>query len=217
MPAEICDTLLAPVRGLHPQPLSTAAVALAWSWIGANSLLLAVAIRACWPRPGLAPEPWFALALPCRLSWVETTSATAGSQTVNADLRAISEAGVELRLRGPGRLASVEQLQLRIPGLPSLPLRLEAISQTNWLGRAGLRAGSGPLVGGYWEGLSPAQRERLHTFLYCRPGVWPERRAPLEPLAWLAVLGGLLKGGRAETWFQRSLIKQAAANGGAWD
>ncbi|MEB3362044.1 MAG: glycosyltransferase [Synechococcaceae cyanobacterium] len=211
--------LLAPVRGLHPQPLSTAAVALAWSWIGANSLLLTVAIRACWPRPGLAPEPWFALALPCRLSWVEGTSGTTGLQSVNADLRAISEAGVELRLRRPGRFASVEQLQLRIPGLPSLPLRLEAESQTGWLGRAGLPAGAGsePLVGGRWEGLSPAQRERLHTFLYCRPGVWPERRAPLEPLAWLAVLGALIQGGRAETWFQRSLVQQAAAKSGAWD
>jgi hypothetical protein len=205
--------LLSPGRGLHPQPLSTATLALAWSWIGANSLLLAVAIRACWPRPGLAPEPWFALALPCRLSWVAGTSAAADVQSVNADLLAISEAGAELRLRGPGRLPAEGRLLLRIPGLPPLPWRLGAEGRPGWR-RLGRRAGR--LVGGRWEGLSPAERERLHAFLYCRPGVWPDRHAPLEPLAWLAVLGGVFAGGRTETWFRRSLIQQAAAESGAW-
>jgi cellulose synthase (UDP-forming) len=60
--------------------------------------------------------------------------------------------------------------------------------------------------------LSPPQRERLQLFLYCRPGVWPERQAPLEPLALLAVFARLLVGCRSETWFRRSLIEQAVVN-----
>ncbi|MFO0016677.1 MAG: glycosyltransferase [Synechococcaceae cyanobacterium] len=212
---------------LHPQPLTPATTALVWSWIGANSLLLAAAIRTCWPRPGLAPEPWFALALPCRLSWVAAVgpdAAEASRQVMDADLEAISEAGVELKLNGPGQLPSDGGLQVLLPGLPPLPLRLAAASRPGGLGLGlgglgRLTGGDGGLtrggqairrVGGFWEGLSPSQSEQLQMFLYCRPGVWPERRAPLEPLGLLVVFARLLVGCRSETWFRRSLIEQAA-------
>ena len=206
--------MLAPVAGRTLQPLPMAAAALAWSWIGTNSLLLALAIRACWSRPGLAPEPWFALRSPCQVSWSDAAGAApARLQATNAELQAISEAGVELRLRGPVQLPSDRPLTLHVPGLPPLPLRLAAEAPMAWWRGRGLRAGGGAVrqVGGCWQALTAAQRQRLEAFLYSRPGAWPQLRAPFEPLALLVVVGRLLVSWRGETWFRRSLIKQAAA------
>ena len=218
--------LLAPAAGPTLQPLSAATATLAWSWIGANSLLLALAIRACWPRPGQAPEPWFALRLPCQLSWSDAAGAApARLQASNAELQAISEAGVELRLQDPVQLPSDRPLTLHVPGLPPLPLRLAAEARhvrrrglglprgQGWRRGRGLRAGAGAVrhVGGCWQALTAAQRQSLQAFLYSRPGAWPQLRAPFEPLALLVVLGRLLVSWRAETWFRRSLIKQSAA------
>lgn len=218
--------LLAPAAGPTLQPLSAATATLAWSWIGVNSLLLALAIRACWPRPGLAPEPWFALRLPCQLGWSDGAGAApARLQATNAELQAISEAGVELRLQDPVQLPSDRPLTLHVPGLPPLPLRLAAEARhvwrrglglprgQGWRRGRGLRAGAGAVrqVGGCWQALTAAQRQSLQAFLYSRPGAWPQLRAPFEPLALLVVLGRLLVSWRAETWFRRSLIKQSAA------
>jgi cellulose synthase (UDP-forming) len=212
--------LLAPPAGPTLQPLSPATATLAWSWIGANSLLLALAIRACWPRPGLAPEPWFALRLPCQLGWSDAAGAAPDRlRATNVELQAISETGVELRLRGPVQLPPNRPLTLHVPGLPPLPLRLAAEAPhagrrgLGWPSGLGWRARSGAVrrVGGCWQALSAAERQRLQAFLYCRPGAWPQRRAPFEPLALLVVLGRLVVSWRGETWFRRSLIEQAAA------
>ena len=85
--------LLRPAMGAVLAPLSPATLAVSLVWAALNLLLLSLALRACFDRPGLAPLPWFRLRLPCTLR--------SGGTTAEAQLEAISEAGVELRLGAP--------------------------------------------------------------------------------------------------------------------
>ncbi|MFM7635079.1 MAG: hypothetical protein ACKO7Z_05755, partial [Cyanobacteriota bacterium] len=90
-------------------------------------------------------------------------------------------------------------LTLQLPRLPPLPVCVE-VRQRQRLGCT-------------WGALSDRQREQLQSHLYRRPNLWPIRRAPLEPLALLVVLGRLLIGCRTETWFCRSALPQQPAQG----
>ncbi|QPN63455.1 glycosyltransferase [Synechococcus sp. CBW1004] len=85
-------------------------------------------------------------------------------------------------------------LDLQVEGLERLPLQLTA--------RLGRR------LGAHWGPLSAAQRQALFRFLYSRDGLWPQRKAPPEPLALVVVLQRWLLGCRPECWFRRSLIPQ---------
>jgi cellulose synthase (UDP-forming) len=205
-------TLLRPAADVNLSSLSQATLGLSLSWIAVNTLLLGLAIRACIHRGGHTPLPWFALQLPCQLR----RRAPGGAEPeLSARLEAISEAGVELRLAAPprtaGSLAEIPSCgaiwELRLPGLPWLPLQIQATRERQLDLAAGLR------LGGLWDGLSPEQQERLEAWLYRRPDLWPQRRAPLEPLALLVVLARLIQGCPEEGWFRRSLVPQQAPDG----
>jgi cellulose synthase (UDP-forming) len=170
------------------EPLSGATVAVSLLWAGLNTLLLLLAVRACFDRPGLSERPWFALPLSCRLR--------SGAWSAAADLRAISEVGAELGLAAPP--PGDGALLLEMPGLPPLPLQPLAVDR----GRRRLR------LGGRWGPLPEGQRQALRRFLYGRPGLWPQRPAPAEPLALAVVLLRLLRGPGPEGWFHRSLMPQ---------
>jgi len=170
------------------EPLSAATLSVSLIWAGLNTLVLLLALRACFDRPGLSELPWFALHLPCRLR--------AGALSTAADLQAISEAGAELRLAGPPPTDG--DLLLELPGLPPLPLHPLAVD----------RRRPGVLLGGRWPPLPDGQRQALRRFLYGRPDLWPLRPAPPEPLALAVVLARLLRGPGPEGWFRRSLMPQ---------
>jgi cellulose synthase (UDP-forming) len=150
--------LLRPALGAALAPLSGATLALNLLWAALNLLMLALALRACFDRPGLSELPWFALALPCQLR--------RGSEEQTAQLEAISETGVELRLAPSlsGFLPDLQPLELALPGLPPLPLQPLARHR----GR----------LGAHWGPCSNEQLLTLRRFLYSREGVWPVRRAP---------------------------------------
>jgi cellulose synthase (UDP-forming) len=176
-------------------PLSTATLAVTLSGLGFSILLLLLALRACCDRPGLSEQPWFALPLFCHL--------LIGSRRGGADVLAISESGVELRLDPVSAEAwadrdAADPVLLELPGLPVLPLLP--------LVRAHRR--DPPLLGGVWGSLSEEQRQALRRFLFGRPGLWPVRRAPFEPLALARVPFCLLRSLRPEDWFRRSLLPQ---------
>ena len=185
--------LLRPTLGSALEAVSSATLALSLVWAALNLLMLALALRACFDRPGVSELPWFALRLPCRLRQGDASQA--------AELEAISEAGVELRLSAPvgecgfgSEGGDPQPLALELPGLPTLPLQPQAHRRER--------------LGAHWGACGDHQRQALHRFLYSREGVWPLRRAPAEPLALAVVLGRLLVGCRPEAWFRRSLIPQ---------
>ncbi|KEF42256.1 MAG: glycosyl transferase [Cyanobium sp. CACIAM 14] len=180
--------LLAGQGGTLPVPAATVGVALGWSLL--NGLLLLLAIRSCWDRPGSDGIPWFALPLPLRLRH------RGGSGM--ARLQAISGYGAEIVLERDAAAeipASAEGFTLE-GLLPGTPLPFLPVAR---------RAGA---VGGLWGPLTPSQRDRLDTLLYRREGLWPTLRAPFEPLTLPLVLVRLLQPVRPEGWFQRSLIPQ---------
>ena len=237
--------LLRPAMGAALAPLSTATLTVSLVWAALNLLLLSLALRACFDRPGLSALPWFRLHLPCRVH--------EGERETEAELEAISEMGVELRLPeawssdltlpvaagaeaqatamlgmvyrpappaerpSPGEAVRGDRsgagqtpasthpdpplqsrpelwLDLRVDGLERLPL-LPIARRTRRLGA-------------HWGPLSAAQRLALFRFLYSREGLWPQRKAPPEPLALVVVLQRWLLGRRPESWFRRSLIPQ---------
>ncbi len=85
-------------------------------------------------------------------------------------------------------------LDLQVDGLERLPLQPTA--------RRGRR------LGAHWGPLNAAQQQALFRFLYSREGLWPQRKAPPEPLALVVVLQRWLFGCPPESWFRRSLMPQ---------
>jgi cellulose synthase (UDP-forming) len=170
-------------------PVSASTLAVGVSWALLNALLLLAALRCCRDRPRSSATPWLAWRQPVQLNGLP------------AELRAISEEGLELRLANdpaashpaaspwtPGRT----ELELRLANGGSWPVRLESRS--------------GPHLGCRWCPLSDSQRQQLHQLLYQRSGQWPSRRAPAEPLALAATLLRLLRPMPPESWFQRSTL-----------
>lgn len=86
------------------------------------------------------------------------------------------------------------RLDLRQEGLEHLPLQVVV--------RRGRQ------LGVRWGVLDAAQQQALLRVLYRRDGLWPQRRAPLEPLGLLVVLQRFLLGSGPEGWFRRSLMPQ---------
>jgi cellulose synthase (UDP-forming) len=157
---------------------ATLAVVLAWGLL--NALLLLAALRCCHDRARSSAIPW--------LAWGEAVTLNGRP----ARLTALSEAGAELQLQAPLNDPPGSSLELVSSDGQRWPLQLER--------REGL------LLGGRWGDLSELQRDALHRRLYRRPGQWPVRRAPAEPLALLALLLRLLRPRGRDSWFRRSLM-----------
>ncbi len=185
-------------------PLASWPLALAWGLI--NALLLLAACRICRDRPGLAPVPWFAPQRQQAALWVD------GRCGLWVQVLRLSEQGVELRLPASGvssaRAAALAALAgeggrvvLQLPrGYGNDPLVLPLQLQVQ---RRGWRRCQ---WGCLWGPLTPGQGHALQDWLYRRPGLWPLRRAPWEPLAILAALVRLLRPPAPETWFRRSAL-----------
>jgi cellulose synthase (UDP-forming) len=177
----------------------TRALGLTWGSLSVATLL--VAVRLCWDRPGSEAVPWFTPG-----GWGgrgEAVVVRSREGSLEAELLAISETGLELRV--PGTSAPTRG-QLVWPGRMSeaLPIALAATRPDR----------HGMLMGARWDGLSAAQREVLQGFLYRRPELWPTRLAPFEPRAWLEVLGQLLRPVPAQGWFRRSVVPMATRGSG---
>jgi cellulose synthase (UDP-forming) len=175
------------LRGTAPIALasvsaSTLAVGVGWALL--NALLLLAGLGCGRDRPRSSATPWLA----------RRESVCLDGRP--AQLRAISEDGVELQLSDGEAAhhwaAGGGALQLNLADGDGWPVRIAARS--------------GPRLGCSWGPLSESQRIRLHQLLYQRSGQWPTRRAPAEPLALAATLLRLGRAMPAETWFQRSLI-----------
>ena len=174
--------------------LSVTTLVIIWFWSLLNAVLLLAAIRICSDRSRAdevitqSPVPWFSL----------QQQALLAQRPVR--VTAISEHGVELQQSGDeGSLPRplLEQTQiLQLPagrrGVLRLPVRLHHSKASK--------------LGCVWATLTPAQHDDLHWWLYRRPGLWPQRRAPLEPLSFLVLVWRLLRPMRPEGWFQRSMV-----------
>jgi len=152
------------------------------AWGGLTLLGLLVALRACRDPAAGDPSPWLALPLQALLRGVDHTGQP---MELRVAIEALSETGVVL---APGTLPAdgiTEWLELKlinIPALPSLPLALQAPSGTHlrWA----------------WERGPAGAREQFLGWLYGRPGAWPQRQAPPEWRALLALLQRLISPGR---------------------
>ncbi|MEB3350223.1 MAG: glycosyltransferase [Cyanobacteriota bacterium] len=172
-------------------------------WIGLTVVLLLLAMRACWQRPGDGSAPWFALHQPLVLSG-------AGVEPQPARLQAISEAGAELELCAGVEGPLPDELRLAVLRADGSG---EVLLELGWQPRVRRRGGR---WGGVWcaaggGALAAAERRRLEAFLYQRPGLWPSPRAPWELRALPRALLRLLRPPRPEGWFDRSLIAQCSA------
>jgi cellulose synthase (UDP-forming) len=182
-----------------------ALVALGLAWALVNGLLILAACRACWDRPREDAVPWFA---PVLVGWL---AEGAGHQPL--DVCAISEVGCEVRLwlarKGSDQRwregATPQVLRLDHPLLGCDPWPVRCVRQATRRGWGGSGRTEWRL-GFRWGALSPAQEERLRTFLYRRPGLWPTLPAPWDPLALLVVGRRLVERIQPETWFSRSLM-----------
>jgi len=190
-------------------------VVLGLTWSLLNGLLLLAASRACWDRPREDGVPWLAPALG---GW-GLTAAGVRPLVVSA----ISERGCEVRLSlescsdggGAGSWAEPARVCLDHPLLCQdlWPVRCECRAPLgrrpggSWaLGRRAEVRETGVWLGLRWDALTPDQVDRLQTYLYRRPGLWPTLPAPWDPLA-LAVMGRrLLQRIPPESWFSRSVM-----------
>jgi cellulose synthase (UDP-forming) len=172
-------------------------VGLVWALL--NSVLLLAACRACWDRPRDDALPWLA---PSLAGWL--VGAGPGGEAP-LEVQAISEVGCEVRLgNGLGQAAPVA-LRLDHPLLIADPWPVRLVCEAR-AGRWGRGPGSELRLGLRWGALSPAQRERLHTYLYRRPGLWPTLAAPWDPLVLLVVARRLCERIQPEGWLSRSLL-----------
>jgi len=177
---------LAPGRGVG----AGGAGWLGLGWAGLTLLGLVVALRACWDPPQADPTPWLGLTLPAVLD----------GQPVQ--VRALSETGAELESLDPKRLAAgpgfqLLQLSAAHTGTPLPPLRL----QRHWPTPQRV----------LWDPADRAAIVALQRWLYGRPGAWPQRQAPPEWRAFLALLARLLRPAWGPTASRLSLVPQQLA------
>lgn len=184
------------LRGTAETPLApttaiTVMVGVGWALL--NALLLFAALRCCRDRPRTSATPW--------LGWRETVQISG----LPAQLTAISEEGVELRLAS---VAAPDRGPAFQPWPAAMHLELCCADGSRWPLR--LEAQAGARLGCSWGSLDERQRIQLQQRLYQRNGQWPTRRAPAEPLALVATLARLWRPLPPETWFQRSVLPVVA-------
>ena len=142
------------------------------TWAVINLLSLWIALRACWDPPARDPAPWQAACLPAELE-------DSDGQRRPCRITAISESGAELELDTP-LPAELKIKRLRwTDDVSPLPVAWER-TQGN---RLALR----------WQELSDQTRQQLILWLFCRPGCWPERQAPPEWRAFMALTSRLFR------------------------
>ena len=157
------------VTSLNSDVFDSRTLGLTWAVI--NLFSLWIALRACWDPPARDPAPWQAALLPAALE-------TSDGQWASCQITALSESGVELNM--PGAISS----QLTITRLrwtdavPALPV----VQESRQGERFALR----------WRELSDRHRQLLILWLFCRPGCWPDRQAPPEWRALMALISRLL-------------------------
>jgi cellulose synthase (UDP-forming) len=152
------------------------------AWGGLTLLGLLVALRACRDPAAGDPSPWLALPLQATLRGRDATGQPI-EHTVA--IEALSEAGVALARGALPPDETTEWRELCIasaPGLPALPV----VSQA----QSGLR------LSWAWEQGPADAREQFLRWLYGRPGAWPQRQAPPEWRALLALLLRLISPGQ---------------------
>jgi cellulose synthase (UDP-forming) len=150
-------------------------------WGGLTLLGLLVALRACRDPAAGDPSPWLALPLQATLRGRDPAGQPLACPAV---INAVSESGIALR-ELPALPAGCRTEWLELPGamgLPALPLAPEA-------GQGGLQ------LAWAWNASSATARERFLGWLYGRPGAWPQRHAPAEWRALLALLRRLISPG----------------------
>lgn len=177
--------------GVSPQ------LGLGFLWAALNLLGLLVALRVCWDRPSPDPTPWLGLSLPAALQGP-------GGQQCRGQLTALSETGADLVLASPGPLG------------PGWELMLEVGSTNGMGGGAGYlppialapfaTASVRPSVS--WAAQAHSSVVELRRWLFSRPGAWPDRLAPPEWRALLALLSRLARRPLAPGPGRRSLVPQ---------
>jgi cellulose synthase (UDP-forming) len=162
------------------------------AWGGLTLLGLLVALQACRDPAAGDPSPWLALNLQASLRGLDHAGHPVQELVA---IEALSETGVAL---APGTLPPegiAGWLELRVsnvPGLPALPLapQVHRGSHLSWA----------------WEQAPAVVREQFLGWLYGRPGAWPQRQAPPEWRALLALLRRLVSPGREQQ--RLSLVPQ---------
>jgi cellulose synthase (UDP-forming) len=168
------------LRHLATEPGNNAAAGLGLLWGSLTLLGLLVALRACQDPPASDPTPWLGLATAATLTLRDARNQP---HTWPVQVWALSEVGAALQ--DPPTLPEgwrLERLQLLGSGashLPALPLEPQAPSPARLL----------------WARDEAARSARIQLvdWLYGRPGAWPERAAPPEWRALLALMVRLLR------------------------
>ncbi len=149
---------------LNSELLNSRPLGLTWAVI--NLLSIWIALRACWDPAAVDPTPWQAACLPAELEDSE-------QRWQRCRITALSESGVELELAMPMTAgANIRRLRWT-DDVPPIPVLLERIHGN----RLALR----------WQDLNDQTRQRLILWLFCRPHCWPERQAPPEWRAFIAL------------------------------
>ena len=155
--------------GLPAQVLAGRPVGLVWGVI--NLLSLIVAVRACWDPAAKDLAPWQKLKME---AWIEDD----GGHRYPCCITALSESGARITC-SPSSLPWVASSKLRwCQELPALPVILQHTTETEALL--------------HWGSLPPRERYALIRWLFCRPGCWVDRQAPMEARALLALLRRLI-------------------------
>lgn len=174
-------------------------VGLGLVWALLNTLLILAACRACWERPREDGVPWLA---PQLVGWLVGAQAADGTPL---RVLAISELGCEVRLPA-GWKGGLADHGAGPPGGWTLRLEHGLLSAEPWPVQVVCESRRPRRLGLRWGTLSGSQRERLQTYLYRRPDLWPTVRAPWDPLALAVVARRLLGRMGPEQWFCRSLM-----------
>jgi cellulose synthase (UDP-forming) len=166
-------------------------------WAALNLLGLLVALRVCWDRPSPDPTPWLGLSLPATLQGP-------GGQQCQGQLTALSETGADLLLTGPGPgpVGSGWQLLLELDADANKALPPLTLAPFPPSAAAGGRLSVG------WDLQASAAVVELRRWLFSRPGAWPDRLAPPEWQALLALLSQLARRPQPPEAGRRSLVPQ---------
>jgi cellulose synthase (UDP-forming) len=175
------------------------------AWGGLTLLGLLVALRACRDPATGDPSPWLALPLQASLRGMDANGRLVEHSVA---IEALSETGVALAAGGLPQGGTTAWLELHIASVPVLP--------TLYLAP---QAESAPRLSWDWERGTGVVREQFLGWLYGRPGAWPQRQAPPEWRALLALLLRLISPGRERqrlSLVPQQLQQQPAPDTPAW-